>query len=130
MSWQAYVDTSLVASGNVDKGALFSAAGDSAWAVTPGFNVTPDEVKKIASSFHLTGNSSPFFANGIFIEGVKYICVAHDDNQIYARSGKAGVVISKTKQAIIIAHHPESIDRTKAATTTDALSDYLVKAGY
>jgi hypothetical protein len=39
MSWQAYVDDSLIKSGKIDKGAIFSAAGDSVWAVTPGFNV-------------------------------------------------------------------------------------------
>ncbi|MCJ1363129.1 profilin, required for normal timing of actin polymerization in response to thermal stress [Acarospora aff. strigata] len=39
MSWQAYVDTSLVATGNLDKAAIFNSEGDSVWAHSPGFTV-------------------------------------------------------------------------------------------
>ncbi|KAK7747764.1 profilin, required for normal timing of actin polymerization in response to thermal stress [Diatrype stigma] len=39
MSWQAYVDSSLVGSGHIDKAAIISAAGDSVWAATSGFSV-------------------------------------------------------------------------------------------
>ncbi|CAP70402.1 uncharacterized protein PODANS_3_4810, partial [Podospora anserina S mat+] len=39
MSWQAYVDSSLVGSGHIDKAAIVSAAGDSTWAANPGFTV-------------------------------------------------------------------------------------------
>ena len=36
----AYVDSSLVGTGAVDKAAIYSKAGDSTWAISPGFQVT------------------------------------------------------------------------------------------
>ncbi|KAL8678520.1 MAG: hypothetical protein Q9186_005128 [Xanthomendoza sp. 1 TL-2023] len=39
MSWQAYVDTSLVGTGNIDKAAIFNSEGTSVWAASPGFTV-------------------------------------------------------------------------------------------
>ncbi|KAK6357855.1 profilin, required for normal timing of actin polymerization in response to thermal stress [Orbilia blumenaviensis] len=130
MSWQAYIDTSLVGTGNIDKAVILSAAGDSVWAVTPGFEVKPEEVKTIVAALPKSGNESPFFQTGIHIGGVKHINVLHDDDHVYARQGKAGLVIVKTAQALIIAHHPDTVDRFKAVDTTKALGDYLKGVGY
>ncbi|KAK6347782.1 profilin, required for normal timing of actin polymerization in response to thermal stress [Orbilia javanica] len=130
MSWQAYIDTSLVGTGNIDKAVILSAAGDSVWAVTPGFEVKPEEVKAIVGNLPRFGNDSPFFQTGIHIGGEKYVNVMHDDEHVYARQKKEGLVIVKTNQALIIAHHPETGDRGKAVATTKALSDYLKGVGY
>ncbi|KAK6532252.1 profilin, required for normal timing of actin polymerization in response to thermal stress [Arthrobotrys megalospora] len=130
MSWQAYIDTSLVGTGNIDKAVILSAAGDSVWAVTPGFEVKPEEVKAIVGSLSKSGNDSPFFQTGVHIGGEKHITVTHDDDHVYARQGKAGLVVVKTNQALIIAHHPDTIDRFKAVDTTKALADYLKGVGY
>ncbi|EGX52265.1 profilin, required for normal timing of actin polymerization in response to thermal stress [Orbilia oligospora] len=130
MSWQAYIDTSLVGTGNIDKAVILSAAGDSVWAVTPGYEVKPEEVKAVVASLPRHGNDSPFFQGGIYIGGEKHINVAHDEEHVYARQGKAGIVIIKTNQALIIAHHPETVDRFKAVDTTKALADYLKGVGY
>ncbi|KAK6501115.1 profilin, required for normal timing of actin polymerization in response to thermal stress [Arthrobotrys musiformis] len=130
MSWQAYIDTSLVGTGNIDKAVILSAAGDSVWAVSPGFEVKPEEVKAIVANLGRSGNDSPFFQTGIHIGGAKHINVTHDEDHVYARQGKAGLVIIKTAQALIIAHHPETGDRFKAVDTTKALADYLKGVGY
>lgn len=44
--------------------------------------------------------------------------------------GKEGVVIVKTKQAILIGHYPESVQPGGAATTVEKLADYLIGVGY
>ncbi|EPS38087.1 hypothetical protein H072_8183 [Dactylellina haptotyla CBS 200.50] len=130
MSWQAYVDTSLVSSGNVDQGAIFSAAGDSVWAATPGFAIQPAEVQKIVAAFSKFGNDSPLFSDGVHIAGTKYILISHEENLIMAKKGKEGMVITRTPQTIIFAHHPESIATPSARTTVEALADYLKKSNY
>ena len=44
--------------------------------------------------------------------------------------GKEGIVIRKTKQALLIAHYPESVQPGSAANTVEKLGDYLVGSGY
>ncbi len=43
---------------------------------------------------------------------------------------KEGVVIVKTKMAILIAHYGESMIAGNSATTVEQLADYLIKTGY
>ncbi|KAK6341700.1 profilin, required for normal timing of actin polymerization in response to thermal stress [Orbilia brochopaga] len=129
MSWQAYIDTSLVGSGKIDKGAIFSAAGDSVWAASPDFAVTPDEIKYIVSQFAQTENSK-LYQEGFHIAGTKYLCHLHTDRSIYGKKDKTGVAIVKTKQAIVIAHYPDGIQTAQATTVAESLADYLIKTGY
>lgn len=44
--------------------------------------------------------------------------------------GKIGVCIAKSKQAILIGHHPEHAQAGNATQTVQALADYLVGVGY
>lgn len=44
--------------------------------------------------------------------------------------GKEGIVCVKTKQAILIAHYPESTQPGEAAKITEQLADYLIGVGY
>lgn len=44
--------------------------------------------------------------------------------------GKEGVVIVKTKQAILITHYPETVQPGVAAATVEKLGDYLTGVGY
>ena len=44
--------------------------------------------------------------------------------------GKEGVMIVKTKQALLIAHYPETVQPGEAATTVEKLGDYLIGLGY
>ncbi|KAF8537858.1 profilin [Trichophaea hybrida] len=127
MSWQAYVDSSLIGSGKVDKAAIFSAAGDSVWAASPGFKVEPAEIKALVEGFK---DPSKLQANGIFIEGVKNFSLRCDDRSIYGKKNKEGIVCVKTKQAILVAHYPETVQPGEAAKIVEALADYLIGVGY
>lgn len=44
--------------------------------------------------------------------------------------GKEGVVICKTSQAILVAHYGENVIAGNAASTIEALADYLIGQGY
>jgi len=128
MSWQAYVDTSLIASGVIDQGAIFSAAGDSVWAASPSFTITPDEIKAVIGAYT---DASSVQANGFHVAGLKYVFVRSDDRTLQGRNKeKAGIIFVKTKQAIIVAHYPESTQPGQASKTVEALADYLIGVGY
>ncbi|OTB06372.1 hypothetical protein M426DRAFT_319106 [Hypoxylon sp. CI-4A] len=131
MSWQAYVDTSLVGTGHIDKGAIISAAGDSVWATTGGFTIKPEEMKEIVAIVSGTaGASDKAFGNGFHIAGERYVAFRIEDRSLYGRQGRTGVVVVKTKQAIIIGHYGEAQVVGNATQTVEALADYLIKAGY
>ncbi len=40
------------------------------------------------------------------------------------------MVIVKTKQAILVAHYPETVQPGGAANTVEQLADYLISVGY
>jgi hypothetical protein len=44
--------------------------------------------------------------------------------------GKEGVIIVKTKQAILVTHYPEKVQPGQAATVVEKLADYLTGVGY
>ncbi|EGO61466.1 hypothetical protein NEUTE1DRAFT_144645 [Neurospora tetrasperma FGSC 2508] len=115
---------SLISSGHVDQAAIISAAGDSTWAVSPGFTVSADEMKSIAALFTLADACS------LHVGGQRYIVFRGEDRSVYGRQGKTGIVIAKTKQAILIAHHDENTQAGNAAATVEALADYLVELDY
>ncbi|KAI9050405.1 hypothetical protein LZ554_005570 [Drepanopeziza brunnea f. sp. 'monogermtubi'] len=128
MSWQAYVDTSMVASGHVDKGAIYSIAGDSKWAGSAGFEVSAAEMKEIIAG--LSGSVDKLYADGLHVAGERYVLTKAEERSLYARKGREGVVIVKTKQAILIAHYGEAMIAGNSATTVESLADYLIKLGY
>ncbi|KAK3294896.1 profilin [Chaetomium fimeti] len=133
MSWQAYVDTSLVGSGQVHKACIASLAGDSVWATSPEFAVTPDELKTIANIFKegKEGETAmKVYAGGLNVAGERYVVPRIEDASAYARQGRTGVCISTTKQAIIITWHNDTGVAGNATQTTQKLADYLIGQGY
>ncbi|RFU34448.1 hypothetical protein B7463_g1845, partial [Scytalidium lignicola] len=134
MSWQGklyrppYIDTSLVSSGHVDKGAIYSKAGDSVWAASPGFTVSAPEIKEIVTA--LDGKTDKIYAEGLHVAGERYVVTTAEGRSLYGRKGREGIVICKTTQAILIAHYADGMIAGNAATTTEKLADYLVSTGY
>ncbi|KAI1307875.1 profilin, required for normal timing of actin polymerization in response to thermal stress [Mortierella claussenii] len=127
MSWQAYVDNNLVATGKVSKGAIYGHDG-SLWASSPGFNVGGAEVQKLVAAF---ADESDIAANGLYLEGTKFIFLRKPrDEVIYARHGASGVVCVKTKQTIIVGYYDESIQAGDCNTVVENLAQYLVNSDY
>jgi len=130
MSWQAYVDTSLVGSGHLDKAAIFGALGDSVWAQTKGYSVSPAEIKKVVDALAGGSAAEKLWSDGLHVAGEKFVVTKVEDRSIYGRKGREGIVICKTNQAILIAHYGENVMAGNAATTVEKLADYLVNLKY
>ncbi|EHA52188.1 hypothetical protein MCOR27_010941 [Pyricularia oryzae] len=131
MSWQGYVDQSLVGSGHIDKAAIISAAGDSTWATSADFTIEPAEMKTIADILdNKAGAQDKAHSDGIYIAKERYVVARIEDNTIYARQGRSGVAIAKTSQAILVGHHNETTQAGNASQTVGALVDYLKPLGF
>ncbi|GIZ37840.1 hypothetical protein CKM354_000127200 [Cercospora kikuchii] len=133
MSWQAYVDTSLVATGNVDRAAIFNSEGNSVWATSAGFTVKPEEMQAVVAAYKDKGDEQgvkKVQSEGLHIAGERFVVIKADDRSIYGKKGREGVVIVKTTQAILVTHYPETVQPGSAANTVEQLGDYLIKVGY
>lgn len=131
MSWQAYVDSSLVGTGHIDKATIISAAGDSVWATTSGFTLKPEEMKNIVAILNATGDAvDKAHAEGVHVGGERFVVTKIEERSLYCRQGRTGIIAVKTKQAVLVGHYGEGIQAGNAAQTIEALADYLIKAGY
>ncbi|KAI9887642.1 MAG: profilin, required for normal timing of actin polymerization in response to thermal stress [Watsoniomyces obsoletus] len=130
MSWQEYVDVSLVGSGNLDKAAIFDSEGKSAWATSPGFTVAPGEIKEVINAFNDTNDVKAVQSNGLHVGGERFVVLRADNRSLYGRKGKEGIVIVRTKKALLITHYGETVVGGTAANTVEQLADYLIEVGY
>ncbi|KAL1311304.1 hypothetical protein AAFC00_001485 [Neodothiora populina] len=130
MSWQAYVDQSLVGTGNVDKAAIFNSEGNSVWATTAGFTVSPAEMKEIVTAYADKADVKQVQSTGLHVAGDRYVVIKADDRSLYGKKGKEGIVVVKTTQAILVTHYPETVQPGSAANTVEQLGDYLISVGY
>ncbi|KAF5506003.1 Profilin [Colletotrichum siamense] len=148
MSWQAYVDTSLVGTGHIDKAAIISIAGDSTWASTAGFTLAANEMKVISDIVKGdAGAKDKAFADGLYIAGDRFVMARAEDGTIYARKvgitspekrpkgltssqGRDGIAVAKTNQAILVGHHNENQQGGNANQAVQKLADYLVGVNY
>ncbi|KAI1143019.1 Profilin/allergen [Hypoxylon sp. FL0543] len=122
---------SLVGSGHIDKGAIISVAGDSVWASSAGFTLKPEEMKNLVAILTNSGNAvDKAHADGIHVAGERYVVTRIEDRSVYGRQGRTGIVVVKTKQAIIVGHYGETQQVGNATQTVEALADYLIKVGY
>ncbi|KAK7676116.1 profilin, required for normal timing of actin polymerization in response to thermal stress [Cerrena zonata] len=126
MSWQAYTDN-LVATGKIDKAALYSGAGDSLWAQSSNFQLGQDEISAIAKGY---SDPSNLQAHGLHVQGQKYFLLRADERSIYGKQDAEGIVAVKTKQAILIAHYPAGVVAGEATTVVEKLADYLISVNY
>jgi len=127
MSWQAYVDTSLVGTGDVDKAAIFNTEGNSVWASSPNFHISPTEMAEVVACYK---DNAKAFSSGFHVGGTKYLTIKADERSLYGKQGKVGIIIVRTKQAMLVAHHPETVQAGVAANTVEKLGDYLIGVGY
>ncbi|KAI9651870.1 MAG: profilin, required for normal timing of actin polymerization in response to thermal stress [Alyxoria varia] len=126
-------DHRLVGTGQMDKAAIFDAQGTSVWATSPGFSVAPQELKDVVTAFNDKGDANgvkQVQSTGIHIGGERYVVLKADERSLYGKKGKEGIVIVKTTQALLVAHHPETIQTPNAANIVETLADYLIKVGY
>jgi profilin len=99
-------------------------------------------------------------AEGLHVAGERYVVTKIEDRSLYARKvgwkkeessvppqwytcygrkvliccaiiqGKNGIVVVKTKQAVLVGHYGENVQAGNAAQTVEQLADYLINTGY
>ncbi|KAK7747763.1 profilin, required for normal timing of actin polymerization in response to thermal stress [Diatrype stigma] len=88
-------------------------------------------MKNLASILNATGAAvDKAHAEGVHVNSERYVVTKIDERSMYCRQGKTGIVVVKTKQAILVGHYPEHVQAGNAAQTVEALADYLIKVGY
>ncbi|KAJ2956249.1 hypothetical protein NQZ79_g7873 [Umbelopsis isabellina] len=126
MSWQAYVDTNLLGSGQITQAGIYGAQGGQ-WAASSGFQVSPTELQAIQQGF---SDSSNLQASGVHVNNVKYMFLRSDDRSIYGKKGNGGVVIVKTVQAILVGVYDDKVTPGNATKVVEGLADYLISVNY
>ncbi len=126
MSWQEYVDSHLVGTGNVKKAIIVGHDG-SVWAATAGFSIKPDEAAKIVKAF---ADPSGALSSGLFINGDKYMTLKSDSRSVYGKKGACGFCAVKTNLSVLIGLYDENIQPGQCANTVERLADYLIENSY
>ncbi|KAI8059944.1 profilin [Gilbertella persicaria] len=126
MSWQAYVDSNLLGTGQVSQAAIYGLNGGE-WAKSAGFQLSSNEVKEITDAF---SNSEGVLASGVHVNGVKYLTIRAEENLIYAKKGAEGICIAKTNQAFLVGTYKEGIQPGNCNKVVEGLADYLKSVGY
>lgn len=89
--------------------------------------MSPAEVAELLKAFDTPDSA---YASGIKVNGEKYTVIQVLDNVIRTKKGKEGLVAAKTVQALIIAHHPETVLTNSCSATVEQLAEYLKGVGY
>jgi profilin len=116
----------LVGTGHITQGAIYGHDGNH-WAISPGFTIKAPEVTAIIAGFK---DISPLRANGLFINGEKYLVLRGDDRSIYAKKGTSGAVVVKTTQAVLLGLYNDKVQPGQASNCVEKLADYLIEQGY
>lgn len=113
--------------GKVDKAVIYSRAGDSIWATSGGLALQPKEISEIVQGFD---NPSGLQSNGLHVQGQKFMLLRADSRSIYGRHDAEGIVCVRTKQTVLIAHYPPSVQAGEATKIVEQLADYLISVQY
>jgi len=126
MSWQAYVDSNLLGTEKVSQAAIVGLGGG-VWASSPGFNLSPNEQTAIINAY----NDLPATqANGVRAAGQKYFTLQANARSIYGKKAADGIVIVKTKQALLVAVYKAPLQAPETTPIVEGLADYLISVGY
>lgn len=128
MSWQEYVDSNLIGTGNLKSAAIYGLDGH-LWASTPDLQSDSTfDPKLLIKSF---SDPKDLQINGITVNGTRYVMLRSDDRSIYGKSkGNGGFVGVKTEQAVLFGLYPDDVTPGNANKTVESLADYLISAGY
>jgi len=126
MSWQQYVDGSLVGSGNIKKGAVMGLDG-TIWAVSPDLKLSPEECKAIVGGY---ASPDTLRANGLYIGGEKYFLLRADERTLNGKLGQTGVFCVKTNKCVLVGTYGEDTQPGTASLTVEKVADHLINSGY
>lgn len=78
---------SLVGTGNLDKAAIFNTDGNSVWATSAGFTVSPQEMQEVVAAYKDPGKDGvkQVQASGLHIAGERFVVLKADDRSVYGK---------------------------------------------
>ncbi|CCH46843.1 putative profilin [Wickerhamomyces ciferrii] len=123
MSWEY----NLVASGKIDKAAIYSRDGDNILAQSDNFSLADQEIKSLVAGFE---DPSSFLSSGLRLEDQTYRVTKADDRGVYGKNGAEGALAVRTNQSILIAHYPAGVQAPEANTVVEKLADFLIMNNY
>ena len=126
MSWQAYVDSNLLASGMVTAAGIYDLQGNP-WAYSAGFAAQIAEVAAVSGHMH-TGDPSGLAGTGVVVAGVKYMFVSGSEQEVYGKKGNDGVVFYMCNTCIIVGYHNDKIQAGSCSATVKELAETLKDA--
>ncbi|EIW75545.1 profilin [Coniophora puteana RWD-64-598 SS2] len=132
MSWQTYVDSNLVGTGKVARAAILGQQGG-VWAVSAGYNIAADEQKTIidaVSKIEASFKENTIPVSSLTLAGRKFIITRPEARSLYGRKQQDGIVVVKTKQAILVAEYQPPTQAGEATVVVEGLADYLIGVGY
>ena len=74
--------------GNVDKAAIFNSEGNSVWATSSGFNVSPQEMQEVVAAYKDKGSEAgvkQVQSTGLHVAGERFVVLKADDRSIYGK---------------------------------------------
>ncbi|KAJ2743718.1 glycosyl transferase [Coemansia sp. BCRC 34301] len=69
-------------------------------------------------------------SNGLRIDGAKYFTLAASPEELHFKCGAKGLFCAKTKQTIIIALYPDTVQPGSASKALGTVTDYLKSVGF
>jgi len=126
MSWQAYVDDNLLASGMVTAAGIYDLQGNP-WAYSAGFAAQIAEVNAVSA--HMAAEPAALAATGVVVAGIKYMYVSGEAQEVYGKKGNEGVVFCKCNTCILVATHSDKIQPGQCRSTVGKLADFLRESG-
>ncbi|TFY67667.1 hypothetical protein EVG20_g3865 [Dentipellis fragilis] len=91
------------------------------------FLLSADEQKAVLNVFNDPASAQ---ASGVRLAGQKFFTLQVNERSYYGKKAADGVVIVKTKQAVLVAEYAAPIQAPEATPVAEALADYLISVGY
>jgi profilin len=126
MSWQAYVDDSLVGSGSIEAGAICGHDG-TLWAASRHLALPAEHVRGLVGAF---SDPAGVREKGLVLGSSKYIVIKSDDRSIYGKQGTGGICCVRTRQTVLVGKYEAPATPGAASKVVEALADYLISVGY
>lgn len=129
MSWQAYADDHLLASGKVSAGAILELSGE-VRAASPGLTIADREQTQIVAAFEDFREAAN---SRLVIAGREYNVLHADSEEIDCKCREApgdGGVLIKTEMSIIVALFSSPLQLSGARKAAQSLADHLTSYNY
>ncbi|KAL2847160.1 hypothetical protein BJY01DRAFT_212805 [Aspergillus pseudoustus] len=128
-SWQAYLDP-VLASGNLQAGAIIQCDNSQIVAQSPGFQMAAADVQGLTNSLGYYGSSSSFYATRPSINGVVFTPSDYQPGEGFSyRNGSTVVSVYKSNTMAVLGVYSSNASGT-AIFRLSGLADWLKSNGY